>query len=301
MLTPRGVIPALVTPLSREGDLLEQGLRDVIDYTIAAGVHGVFVLGSAGEFYGLSKETKRRVIEIAVEHAAGRVPVYAGASEITTRSAVEVARTAQEIGGVSALSVLTPYFMSPTQSELVRHFTAVAAGTELPIILYTNPARAHVELALETIVALSKVDNIIGLKDSAGDLAFTRRVIQETPEDFSVLIGRDNLILDALRAGAAGAIASTANIAPAISVGIYSAFAAGDLDEARRRQEELVPLRALLDKATFPVVLKEGLRMAGVEAGYCLQPASELTEPYRTRLAEYVAEHVAGAAGAAGA
>ena len=298
MLTPRGVIPALVTPLSREGDLLEQGLRDVIDYTIAAGVHGVFVLGSAGEFYGLSKETKRRVIEIAVEHTAGRVPVYAGASEITTRSAVEVARTAQEIGGVSALSVLTPYFMSPTQSELVRHFTAVAAGTELPIILYTNPARAHVELTLETIVALSKVDNIIGLKDSAGDLAFTRRVIQETPEDFSVLIGRDNLILDALRAGAAGAIASTANIAPAISVGIYSAFVAGDLDEARRRQEELVPLRALLDKATFPVVLKEGLRMAGVEAGYCLQPARELTEPYRTRLAEYVAEHVAGAAGA---
>ena len=261
-------------------------------------MHGVFVLGSAGEFYGLSKETKRRVIEIAVEHAAGRVPVYAGASEITTRSAVEVARTAQEIGGVSALSVLTPYFMSPTQSELVRHFTAVAAGTELPIILYTNPARAHVELTLETIVALSKVDNIIGLKDSAGDLAFTRRVIQETPEDFSVLIGRDNLILDALRAGAAGAIASTANIAPAISVGIYSAFVAGDLDEARSRQEELVPLRALLDKATFPVVLKEGLRMAGVEAGYCLQPASELTEPYRTQLAEYVAEHVAGTAGA---
>lgn len=298
MLTPRGVIPALVTPLSREGDLLEQGLRDVIDYTIAAGVHGVFVLGSAGEFYGLSKETKRRVIEIAVEHTAGRVPVYAGASEITTRNAVEAARTAQEVGGVTALSVLTPYFMAPTQSELVRHFTAVAAGTELPIILYTNPARAHVELTLETIVALSKVDNIIGLKDSAGDLAFTRRVIQETPEDFSVLIGRDNLILDALRAGAAGAIASTANIAPAISVGIYSAFAAGDLDEARRRQEELVPLRALLDKATFPVVLKEGLRMAGVEAGYCLQPASELTEPYRTRLAEYVAEHVAGAAGA---
>ena len=298
MFTPRGVIPALVTPLTREGDLLEQGLRDVIDFTIAAGVHGVFVLGSAGEFYGLSRQTRRRVIEIAVEHTAGRVPVYAGASEITTRNAVEAARTAQEVGGVTALSVLTPYFMAPTQSELVRHFTAIAASTELPIILYTNPARAHVELTLETIVALSEVDNIIGLKDSAADLAFTRRVVEETPEDFSVLIGRDNLILDALRAGAAGAIASTANIAPAISVGIYSAFVAGDLDEARRRQEELVPLRALLDKATFPVVLKEGLRMAGVEAGYCLQPASELTEPYRTRLAEYVAEHVAGAAGA---
>lgn len=295
MFTPSGVIPALVTPLTREGDLLEQGLRDVIDFTIAAGVHGVFVLGSAGEFYGLSKETRRRVIEIAVEHTAGRVPVYAGASEITTRNAVEAARTAQEVGGVSALSVLTPYFMAPTQSELVRHFTTIADSTELPIILYTNPARAHVELALESVVALSEIGNIIGLKDSAGDLAFTRRVIEETPEDFSVLIGRDNLILDALQAGAAGAIASTANIAPAISVGIYNAFVAGDPDGARRRQEELVPLRALLDKATFPVVLKEGLRMAGVEAGYCLQPAGELIEPYRTRLAEYVAEHVAGA------
>lgn len=295
MLTPHGVIPALVTPLTRDGDLLEQGLRDVIDYTIGNGVHGVFVLGSAGEFYGLDKDVKRRVMEIAVEHTAGRVPVYVGASEVTTRNAIEQARVAQRIGGVSALSVLTPYFMAPTQSEVVRHFSDIAAGTELPIILYTNPARAHVDLTLESVLALSRIDNIIGLKDSAGNLDFTRRVIEETGDDFAVLIGRDNLILDALRAGAAGAIASTANIAPRISVGIYRAFVAGDLDEARRRQDELVPLRALLEKATFPVVLKEGMRMAGVEGGYCLAPAGELAEPYRSELAAYVAEHVTGA------
>lgn len=295
MPTPHGVIPALVTPLTRDGDLLEQGLRDVIDYTIGNGVHGVFVLGSAGEFYGLDKDTKRRVMEIAVEHTAGRVPVYVGASEVTTRNAIEQARVAQEIGGVSALSVLTPYFMAPTQSEVVRHFSDIAASTELPIILYTNPARAHVDLTLESVLALSRIDSVIGLKDSAGNLDFTRRVIEETGDDFTVLIGRDNLILDALRAGAAGAIASTANIAPKVSVGIYEAFVAGDLDEARRRQDELAPLRALLEKATFPVVLKEGMRMAGVEGGYCLAPAGELAEPYRSELAAYVAEHVTAA------
>lgn len=292
MFKPHGVIPALVTPLTREGDLLEQGLRDVIDFTIANGVHGVFVLGSAGEFYGLDKATKRRVMEIAVEHTNGRVPVYVGASEVTTPNAIEQAKVAQEIGGVDALSVLTPYFMAPTQSEVVKHFSDIAASTDLPILLYTNPARAHVELTLDSVLQLSKIDTIIGLKDSAGDLDFTRRVIEETDDDFSVVIGRDNLILDALEAGAAGAIASTANVAPNVSVGIYEAFKAGDLEEARRRQEELVPLRVLLEKATFPVVLKEGMRMAGVEGGYCLAPAGELTEPYRSELAAYVAEHV---------
>lgn len=289
---PHGVIPALVTPLTRAGDLLEQGLRDVIDFTIGHGVHGVFVLGSAGEFYGLDKATKRRVMEIAVEHTAVRVPVYVGASEITTRDALEQARTAQAVGGVSALSVLTPYFVAPSQGELVQHFTDIAAGTDLPVLLYTNPARAHVELTLDSILRLSRIDNIIGIKDSAGDIGFTRRIIEETPEDFCVVMGRDTLILEALRAGAVGAIASTANVAPNVSVGIYEAFVAGDPEEAARRQEELAPLRALLERATFPVVLKEGMRMAGVEGGYCLAPARELAEPYRSELAAYVAQHV---------
>lgn len=294
MFTPRGAVPALVTPLTREGELMEQSLRDVIDHTIAHGVHGIFVLGSAGEFYGLDTAQKRRVVEIAVEHVAGRVPVYAGASEVTTRDAIASARTAQEIGGVDALSVLTPYFMTPTQSELVDHFTAVADATDLPVILYTNPGRTQVNLSLETVQALAEVPNIIGLKDSAGDLAATKRVIDNTPDDFAVLMGRDTLIYDSLVAGANGAIASCANVAPGLVAGIYDAFVAGDHETAQRLQAELAPLRNLLEAATFPVVLKEGLRFAGIDAGHCLAPARELTEPYRTELADYVASLSSG-------
>lgn len=295
MFTPHGAVPALVTPLTREGDLMEQGLRDVLDYVIAGGVHGVFVLGSSGEIYGLDPAQKRRVVEVTVEHVAGRIPVYAGASEITTRDCIRTARMVGEVGGVAALSVLTPYFMTPTQSELLDHYTEIAASTELPIVLYTNPGRTLVHLDLDTVLALADVPNIIGLKDSSGDLDFTRAVLERRPADFAVLMGRDTLIYDALALGADGAIASTGNVAPRVVSGIYDAFVAGDLDTARRLQNALIPLRNLLDKATFPVVLKEGLRLAGVDAGYCLAPARELAEPWRTELAHVVETIIADA------
>lgn len=285
---PHGAIPALVTPLDQNGELLEDGLRAVIDHVINGGVHGVFVLGSSGEIYGLDARQKRRVVEIAVEHVGGRVPVYAGASEITTRDCIATARMVERVGGVRALSVLTPYFMTPSQPELVDHYTAIAQSTDLPVILYTNPGRTQVDLSLDTILELAEVEGIIGLKDSAGDLAATREVLARRPEGFSVLMGRDTLIEPALAAGADGCIASTGNIAPRLVAGIYDAFVAGDIELARRRQAALSPLRELLDKATFPVVLKEGLRFAGVDAGTCLAPARELTEPWRSRLAEVV-------------
>lgn len=290
MSTPWGVIPALVTPLDADGELFEQGLRDVIDFTLAGGVHRVFVLGSSGEIYGLSTAQKRRVVEITVEHVAGRVPVYAGASEITTRDCIATAAMVREVGGVAGLSVLTPYFMTPTQDELVQHYTDIAASTDLPVILYTNPAKTHVTLSIDTVMTLADIDTIVGIKDSGGDLAYTAELIVRRPPGFAVIMGRDTLILDALAAGADGAIASTGNVAPATVAGIYDAFVAGDLTRARALQDALTPLRNLVDKATFPVVLKEGLRLAGVDAGVCFAPARALDEPWRSELARVVAD-----------
>ncbi|MFT0848647.1 4-hydroxy-tetrahydrodipicolinate synthase [Actinomycetaceae bacterium L2_0104] len=286
---PAGIIPALVTPLDSEGNLFEQGLRDVLDYTIDNGVHGVFVLGSSGEIYGLTDAQKRRVVEITVEHVGGRVPVYAGASEITTRDCIRTAQMVGEVGGVSALSVLTPYFMTPTQSELVEHYRAIAAQTDLPVLLYSNPGRTQVALAVNTVVELAEIPNIIGVKDSAGDMTLTADYLRETPDDFVVLMGRDTLIYPALAMGADGAIASTANIAPRLLSELFASYQRGDRDRALELQKKLSPLRNLLDKATFPVVLKEGLRYAGVEAGRCFAPARELAEEYRTPLQEAVA------------
>ncbi len=293
MFRPYGVIPAMVTPLDREGELLEQSLRQVLDHVIAGGVHGVFVLGSSGEIYGLHDDQKRRVVEITVEHVAGRVPVYAGASEITTRDCIRTARMVADVGGVSALSVLTPYFMTPTQPELIEHYRAIAAATDLPVILYNNPGKTHVNLTVPTVVALAGVDTIVGIKDTSGSLALTSGFIDETPDDFSVLVGSDALIYAGLCHGADGAIASTGNIAPALVAGIYDAYRAGDLARALELQRRLTPLRRLVDKATFPVVLKEGLRAAGVEAGWCFAPARDLSEEHRLELARVVADVLA--------
>jgi 4-hydroxy-tetrahydrodipicolinate synthase len=290
MFTPQGVIPALVTPLDSNGGLMEDALRNVIDFTIAGGVHGIFVLGSSGEIYGLDDAQKRRVVEISAEHIDGRVPLYAGASEITTRDAIKTARMVQSIGGVTALSVLTPYFMTPTQSELVEHFTAIAASTDLPILLYGNEGKTHVKITVETAVALSAVENIIGIKDSSGDMSLMLDYLSTAPDGFSILAGRDTLIYAGLCHGATGAIASTANIAPRLVAEIYNAFIAGDHTRALELQFALIPLRKVLDAATFPVVLKEGLRLAGIDAGYCLAPARELAPDKRERLAAVIAD-----------
>ncbi|MFJ5762329.1 4-hydroxy-tetrahydrodipicolinate synthase [Neobacillus sp. NPDC093182] len=286
MFKPNGVIPALVTPLDRNGNLMEDALRKVIDYTIAGGVHGLFVLGSSGEIYGLTPEQKRRVVEVTVDHTAGRVPIYCGASEITTRDCIQTAQMIEEIGGVAALSVLTPYFMSPTQTELAEHFKTIAKSTNLPIILYGNEARTQVKIDVKTCEELSKVDNIIGIKDSSGDMTKTAEYLRVTPrESFSVLLGRDTLIYAGLCHGATGAIASTGNIAPKLVADIYNTFVAGDYQKSLELQFKLAPLRLAVDKATFPVVLKEGLRMVGIDVGYALAPAAEMNPESRQLLA----------------
>jgi 4-hydroxy-tetrahydrodipicolinate synthase len=281
MTAPTGVIPALVTPLDRNGALLEHGLREVIDFTIDNGVHGLFVLGSSGEIYGLTAEQKKRVVEIAVEHTAGRVPIYAGASEITTRDCVATARMIEAVGGVAGISVLTPYFLTPTQDELVTHFTEIAASTGLPITLYENPGRTHVSISPQTCRRLSTLDGIVGIKDSSGDMSRMLDYLRLTDENFAVLAGRDTMIYAALCHGAAGAIASTANLAPRLTSAIYDTYRHGDRTRALELQFALAPLRAWVERATFPVVLKEGLRLLGIDAGVALAPAGELSAAER--------------------
>ena len=285
MFQPKGVIPALVTPMDRNGNILESGLRQVIDYTIEGGVHGVFVLGSTGEIYGLDDKQKQRVLEITVDHTAGRVPIYAGASEITTRDCIKTAQLAESIGGISAVSVLTPYFVTPNQTELKDHYTAIANATNLPVILYGNDEKTNVSILPETCVELSNVENIIGIKDSSGDMTKMAEYIRRTQgKEFCVLSGRDTLIFANLCYGGSGGIASTGNVAPAIVAGIYDAYVAGEFERARELQFKLAPLRLAFGLGSFPVVMKEALNLVGVDAGVTLAPVNELTPANREKL-----------------
>lgn len=292
MFKPSGIIPALVTPLNEQGNLIEESLRKVIDYTLEAGVHGVFVLGSTGEIYGLTDKQKQRVMEVTVEHVNGRVPVYAGAGEITTNNSIKTAQMAEKVGGISALSVITPYFVSPTQDELIEHYTAIANSVKTPIILYGCDGRAHNSIMPETALKLSEVENIIGIKDSSGSSERMDRYLELTKdkEDFSVLCGIDTLIYHGLVNGTKGAIASSANIAPKISVGIYDAFMNGDLKKAEELQKKLIPLRNAYALATFPGLIKEAMQLVGIDVGVALKPVGPISNENLEKLTEVLKE-----------
>jgi 4-hydroxy-tetrahydrodipicolinate synthase len=282
---PKGIIPAMATPCDRWGNVNETSLRQLVNHLIAGGVHGLFPIGSQGEFYALTTEQKKRVLEIVVDETRGRVPVYAGTAALTTRETIELTKIARDIGA-SAVSILTPYFTNLSQRELKAYFMETAqAVPEIPVLLYANPARAKVGLNVETVVELAKVDNIVGVKDSTGDVTLTGEYIRATRGmDFHVLAGRDTVIYAALCHGATGSIASCANVAPALMVEIYEAFQAGDHERSLAAQYRLAPLRQAFELGTFPVVVKEALTMMGIDAGEPVHPVLPMTDDAREKL-----------------
>ena len=272
-----GIIPAMVTPFHDDESLNEDALRQLVNYLIASGVHGLFPTGSQGEFYALTPDEKQRVWQIVVDEAAGRVPIYAGTGAITTREVIALNKRAER-AGIQAVSVLTPMFINPTQDELYHHYIAIADATTLPVLLYNNPGRTGVHLSADLVGRLAEHPNIAGVKDSSGDLSLTLEYLRQTDRDrFAVLMGRDTLIYAGLLHGVAGAIAATANVAPALVVAIYEAFIAGDLDRALAAQKALAPLRQAFALGTFPGIVKYALALLGIPAGPARGPVGALS------------------------
>ena len=282
-LVVKGIIPAMVTPLDQDEKLDESGIREVINYLIESGIHGIFVCGSQGESYAFSEDERKRIIELAVDEVNGRVPVYAGTGSTTTKATIDLSRYALDVGA-DAVTLVTPYFIRPSQDELYMHYKRVAESVDIPVVLYNNPGRTNVNLEAETVKRLAEIDNIVGIKDSSGDLTLTAQYIMECPEDFSVLAGRDSLILATLLYGGRGAVAATANVAPRLVVGIYENFIRGDLERARELQFKLLPLRLAFSLGTFPVVVKEAMNLLGKPSGPARSPVSSLPEEKRKRL-----------------
>jgi 4-hydroxy-tetrahydrodipicolinate synthase len=289
MLKPYGIIPAMVTPLTREDELNEAALRRLTNYLVENGVHGVFATGSQGEFWAFSAQEKQRTWEIVVGETNGRVPVYVGTAAVTTREAIALTQTAEKVGA-DAVSVLTPFFVNPNADELYEHYRAIAASTRLPVLLYTNPDRTGVKISAALLSRLAQIDNIVGMKDSSGDLTLAQEYLSSVPSDFSLVMGRDTLIFSGLLHGAKGAIAATANVVPALVVKIYDRLQKGDIEGARKAQEDLAPLRLAFTWGTFPVVIKEALDLIGMEGGPCRAPVGPMTAAQRERLKNLLKE-----------
>ncbi len=267
-----GVIPPLITPIDADERIEEKALRGVIEHVLQGGVHGVFVLGSTGEFYGLEFEEKRRAVAITLDQVRGRVPVYVGASAITTKECIKLARMAGDLGA-QAVTVLTPMFISPNDEEQYRHFLAIAESTDLPVLLYNNPDRTGVNISAALMERLAAIPNIVGAKDSSGDMTLTGEYIRRTRGmGFRILAGRDTMILAILVYGGYGCVAATSNVAPALVVDIYRKFREGDLSGALEAQYKLAPLRIAFGLGSFPVVMKDALNLMDIPAGDPVKP-----------------------------
>src|SRR5262245_30520325 len=280
-----GIIPPVVTPFTPQQELDLPRLRSHIDLMLAKGVHAIFVLGTTGEFYALDDREKQEVTAAAAEHCRGRSPVYVGTGAETTREVVRLTRMAEK-EGADGVSVITPYFIKPNQAELIDHFRRVAESTKLSVVLYNNPATCGgLSIEPDTVARLAEVPNIIGIKDSSGDLQNTIEIIRSTPrEKFAVLNGRDTLILAALQFGAQGAIPASCNIAPELCVGIYESFVKGDFEAARSFQSRLHPIRMAMAMGTGNSAVKEAMAVLGRPAGPSRSPIAPFAEDKKAKL-----------------
>ncbi len=278
-----GVVPAIVTPFRPDERIDYKAWQDLIEIQIAGGVHGLFALGGQGEFFALSEEEREVAARFCAQTVGGRVPVYINVGAVTTLEAVRLAQKA-EADGVDCLVAVTPYYIRPSADELADHLVEICHSVRIPVLAYNIPERTGVELTLDVLARVAEIcENFQGLKDSSGNIELVSQYVER---GLTVFIGRDHLVLEALKLGAVGAVAACANVIPRAFVELYAAFRAGNLPEAERLQKMIEPLRRAFSLGTFPAVVKEAMTLAGLNGGRCRRPVGRLTVEARYKLAE---------------
>ena len=274
----KGVIPALATPLHKDETIDEEGLSRLIEYHISAGVGGIFVLGSMGEFAGLEDKEKWSLVKLTVEKVKGRVPVLAGASDTGTKRVIKNVLMIKELGADASV-VLPPYFyFLPDQKEIFKFYADIAEKTEFPIVIYHNPVMTKVRVEFETIFRLSKIENIIGIKDSSGDYPLVERLIKEVKRDnFFVFQGDERRLAIACAGGADGLVTGVGSLAPRVFVELYRAALKGDIKEANIGQEKVLKLLSFCGDSWIRAI-KYGLKLLGLCEDYVCQPSTSFDD-----------------------
>lgn len=276
----KGVITALITPL-RDGNVDEAAFEALLERQIAAGVHGVVPMGTTGESASLTQDEHRRVVELCVKTARGRVRVIAGAGSSATDKAIDMVRHAKTVGADGAL-VVTPYYNRPSQAGLAAHFEAIAEAVQLPVLLYNVPGRTGVDMANETVARLAAHPNVVGIKDATGDLGRISWMRANITGQFDLISGDDPSFLGYLAHGGQGVISVTSNVAPEAMVALYDAVLAGDLATARTWQDRLIGLHKGLFADASPSPTKYALSRLGLcteEVRLPLVPTGEAARP----------------------
>ncbi len=267
---PGGVNPALVTPFARDQSVDEAAFRALIRHVLPY-VDGLVPCGTTGEFNYLTPEENRRLVQIAVEEAQGK-PVIAGTGAAGTRLALDLARSAQEVGATACL-IVCPYFLHPSDKGIYQHYYTIAkALPEMPIILYNIPQVVDAYLPRRVVEDLADIPNIVGIKDSSGNLTYTMEILEYAGDRLSVLVGHDEVVLNALAGGASGMILASAQVYPEVWQQVLAAVRRGDLETARALQRRVQKLSRIFCRYGGGVAVKQALKMMGLEAGIPRSP-----------------------------
>ena len=276
----KGIIVPILTPVDQDENVDEARLRRQVDFVIDHGVHGILAFGSNGEFYMFQPEEMERALRIILDQTAHRVPVFFGMGMVNTKSCIILAKMAEQ-AGADGIPVLQPMFLKPTEDELYAHFKAIAnAVPDLPMLLYNNPGRVGYTMSGNLVERLAReVDNIVGIKDSSGDMTQTEEFIRRTQDiDFKVFGGKDTLIYATLAHGGVGAVCTTANYMPDLVVSVYNAYLKGNPRQALEYQFKLNPIRLSMDKTSFPVATKDMANMLHMDVGIPIRPSLPTAE-----------------------
>jgi len=272
----RGSIVALITPF-RNGAIDEKSLRDLIDWHIDQGTDGIVPVGTTGESPTLSHDEHKQVVDITIDAVAGRIPVIAGAGSNNTTEAIDFTDHAKKAGANAAL-IVTPYYNRPTQAGLYAHYKAIVDAVDLPVIIYNIPGRCIIDMSVETMAALAKLPNIVGVKDSTGDIARPVSTAETCGREFSQLTGEDANTLAFLAHGGHGAISVTANVAPKLCAEMHDAWQRGDHKEALTLHSRLMPLHKDLFIEASPAPVKYALSKLGKAEAELRLPLVECSE-----------------------
>lgn len=278
-----GSIPAIVTPMHADGSLDLPGFRRLLDWHVAEGSDAIVVVGTTGESPTVDVEEHCTIIETAVSHVAGRVPVIAGTGANSTREAIELGQFAKRAGADAHLSVV-PYYNKPSQEGLYQHFKAIAEAVDLPLILYNVPGRTVADMSNDTTLRLAQVPGIIGVKDATGNVERGADLIKRAPRDFAIYSGDDASALALILLGAHGTISVTANVAPRLMNEMCKAALAGELHRARELNFRLLGLHRQLFVEANPIPVKWAVQQMGLIEGGLRLPLTPLSAEFHDRL-----------------
>ncbi|ALF12040.1 4-hydroxy-tetrahydrodipicolinate synthase [Parageobacillus thermoglucosidasius] len=277
------IVTAMVTPFDRKGNVDFAKTTKLIDYLLENGTDSLVVAGTTGESPTLTAEEKIALFRHVVSVVNGRVPVIAGTGSNNTRASIELTKKAEEIG-VDAVMLVAPYYNKPNQEGLYQHFKAIAESTSLPVMLYNIPGRSVVNIAVDTIVRLSEIPNIVAVKDASGNLDAMTEIIARTRDDFLLYSGDDSITLPVLSIGGAGVVSVASHIIGNEMQQMIAAFEAGEIAKAAKLHQKLLPIMKGLFAAPSPVPVKTALQLKGLDVGSVRLPLVPLTEQERIEL-----------------